>query len=125
MAARRIATTAGVAALLLGGLMAGPAHAEVSTKKSCFGSASYPGIVCFYPKGDVFKVEDRSRDGLRVVARWETSYGRTGACTNKGGAYTVKTCNYNMAEGKKISFRMEARDGGKLHSAWDWRSATI
>ncbi|TCP50099.1 hypothetical protein EV191_108188 [Tamaricihabitans halophyticus] len=107
---------------LLGG--AGQAAAEVSPKASCHGGTSTGAEYCFHAKGDKISITNFNT-GYTYKVNWKTNYGRKGKCTNSGGHNHRVVCNYNMKEGKKITFRLEEYHNGKMRSAWDWRSATI
>ncbi|MFJ7995644.1 hypothetical protein ACIQ7D_00445 [Streptomyces sp. NPDC096310] len=80
------------------------------------------GESCFVSYGDKFKVSDFRADGMRVVADWETDYGRTGECHQSGGNGAVGYCNYDMREDSKVRFRVLRRDGaeGDDHNRTQW-----
>ncbi|MEV1011919.1 hypothetical protein [Streptomyces sp. NPDC049881] len=105
----RAATIAGSVALIAGGLSAGSASAA----SFCDHLQRGWGSACFESWGDLFKVRDGKADGYRVVAIWETDYGRSGECHNATGANPSNwvTCNYDMKETGSVRFRVCLRDG--------------
>ncbi|MFG2116748.1 hypothetical protein ACGFRB_29615 [Streptomyces sp. NPDC048718] len=122
----RIAALAGVAGLTGMLALAGPAQATevVPTVKAataingdyCIEAAG--GIACFQAYGDKFIMGDYKADGLRVIADWETDYGRLGECHHTGGAGSTGVCNYDMREDGKVRFRLVLRDGATGPNAY-------
>lgn len=111
---RQLATT-GLSTLALLATTAMTAHAanparseSVAKDDTCVGDTSI-AIACFQPDGDHIHVTDAKVDGLRPVVHWETDYGRYGECTYTGQD-TWTDCNYNMAEGRSITFILYLRD---------------
>ncbi|MGW7438484.1 hypothetical protein [Streptomyces sp. NPDC054849] len=74
-------------------------------------AGQYAGEGCFKSYGDKIWVKDGKSDGLRVVVKWETNYGRTGECHQTGGTGSSGVCNYDMREDGKIRFSVMRRDG--------------
>lgn len=114
----RLATLSLAAAATLGTLaFAAPATGEGSDLEPevnwerCYNTSDYRGSGCFDPQGDIIRSHDHYPDGKRVVTHWETNYGRKGTCHNAQGAYTMRTCNYDMAENGKVRIRVSLRDG--------------
>lgn len=127
--------TGRVAALVLaaGSLVAGlgatlataeePVEAVPAAEKVCGGDPF--GKACFYPYGDRITVWDTDSDGWRIQAKWRTSYGRTGVCAIQSGQ-EIRRCNYDMAEGRKITIDVEAyNEKFGLYKLLDTVRATI
>ncbi|MEU8540239.1 hypothetical protein AB0C52_09645 [Streptomyces sp. NPDC048717] len=124
----RMAAMAGVAGLTGMLALAGPAQATEATPapkaaasgNTCLYAAG--GYACFISYGDKFEVGDSKADGLRVIADWETDYGRSGECHHTGGSGTYGICNYDMREDSRVRFRVVLRDGatGPNASATAW-----
>lgn len=121
-----LALAAGSLIVGLGGTVAAadePAAVEPAAEKVCAGDPF--GKACFYPYGDRFTVWDAESDGWRVQVRWKTAYGRTGVCAIKSGQ-EMRRCNYDMAEGRTITFDVEAYNAKfGLYKLMDTGRATI
>jgi hypothetical protein len=78
----------------------------------------------FTSNGDIFRVNDRRKDGRGAYIQWIIP--RTGlssnACRDTGGAAgSGKTCNYNFREGETIRWRLwslDADTGKGVHTGW-------
>ncbi len=64
-------------------------------------------MVCFQKKGDKLWVKDTKKDGRIAVGYW--GYIGKGwadhTCSNELGSGQWGICNYNMKEGKSLSFK--------------------
>lgn len=115
----RLAPIAMAGAMALGLLTPSSASEEAPAKdylpaaayERCINTDNYRGSGCFDPVGDIIRTHDHYPDGRRVVTHWQTNYGRSGTCHNAQGAYTMRTCNYDMAENGMVRIRVSLRDG--------------
>ncbi|WP_217215347.1 hypothetical protein [Streptomyces sp. AC550_RSS872] len=100
--------TAAVSAGLLG--TASPAHAV--TTEFCTQPFARAGVACFYSDGDKITVQDLWADGMRSVAMWTTSYGRSGECHDANGANNPPTvCDYDFRENSQVVIEVVRREG--------------
>lgn len=102
-------------------------NVTAAAKKYCV-SNNHGATACFQPYGDKIYVKDSTKlGGYGAVARWRTNYGREGSCFNFGGGGKWFVCNYNMREGRRITFW--AANVNPYHTSWrNWspgRTATI
>lgn len=110
---RRIIASIAASALVTASAVLGfgtAAHAK--TTVFCVQPFNHSGDACFYSDGDKFSVADLFPDGRRAVIIWNTSYGRSGECTDANGANNGWTwCDYDFLEGYTVNFVVVARDG--------------
>lgn len=95
-------------------VLAAPAFADSSLTWYKFYPDRY-AHASFTSYGEVFKVSDDEPDGYSVRVFW--SYRNSsivqGFCTNSSGNGTTKTCNFSIAEGRKITWCLERYDFSK------------
>ncbi|WP_329474852.1 hypothetical protein OG558_22160 [Kribbella sp. NBC_01510] len=118
-----------VGAVGIAAFVASPAHAVEwpSWPGEVENSAGDEGN--FQSDGDWVGTLDWRFDGKSAVTRWETDYGRSGACVDSNGAQNGETaCNYDMAETGYIRIMVCEKDlsaggGYTTCSAWSqWLS---
>jgi hypothetical protein len=104
-----VVATLGIAAGLVA-VSATPASAGVSDCNLKSYLSLKGGYTCFEPNGDHIWLKDSASDSASVIVHYQTSYNRTGSCTNSAGGGTMKDCNFNFDEDGTIQLWMEVYD---------------
>lgn len=111
---KRMAAGATAALTVAVATVLGTGTAQAATTKFCVQPFNRSGSACFYSDSDKFELNDLYADGMREVVIWNTSYGRSGECTDADGSKNGYTyCDYDFTEGTNVTvtFVAVARDG--------------
>jgi len=91
-----------------------------STKTACRGN-NHGAYACFYAYGDYFHVSDTKADGKSAGVYWKVANLGDSWCINSHGKGSTVKCDWNLPEGRKITFWTFNYDSDThKYTNWSW-----